>query len=153
MEHVKFRWIDGERQIVNVHSCFSLARILKIDKTTAGFPFKLDYGQVNKLHLNDDWVSNGRNVALQKNNKKLIENKHFANYFPQIYSYISMFIISPSSKNLWFNTFTKFEWMTLYFTRLIPATRLLMCRKTDRRSDRRSRSPTEPLDRDKNNRF
>ena len=70
--------LDRRRKANRDNSQFFLSvRILTIDEQTLGFPFQMDYGQVNKLHLNDDWVSNGLHMALQKHYK----NKYKINIF------------------------------------------------------------------------
>ena len=52
---------------------FFFQRALKFSEKPLGFPFQMDSGNVTKLHLDDNWVSNGLNVAPQKpyeNNEK-----------------------------------------------------------------------------------
>ena len=69
LEQMKFRWMHKQRHFVKMRSFFLLVRTLKIYEKPLGFPFQMDYEKVNKLHLDDNWVSNGPKLALRKHYK------------------------------------------------------------------------------------
>ncbi len=60
----------------NEYYYFSV-KFLKINEKAIGFPFKMDYGNVRKLHLADNWVSTGLNVALEKHSKTNLKSTYW----------------------------------------------------------------------------
>ena len=61
-------WIDTQRLRVKIDTYFLSAKLLKIKKALC-FRFQMDSRVAVKLHLHDNWASNGPHMAFQKHCK------------------------------------------------------------------------------------
>ena len=58
---------------------FLFQRTLKFNGKPLEFRFQMDSGNVTKLHLDDNWVSNGLNVTPQKHYKNTAQINRLVN--------------------------------------------------------------------------
>ena len=70
-------WIDTQRLRVKIDTYVLSAKWLKIIKNTLCFPLQMDSRVAVKLHLDDNWVSNGPHMALRKHCKTLGKSTHW----------------------------------------------------------------------------